>query len=348
MAELSVYDHDPTLYLFTSLTAGSSHIVTATSRIETILRANKVPFTGVDTATDDLARQLYQRRAAGKKLPLLVKEGYVIADLEQVEEWNEYDELVEALDVSEAPTFFPAKPAQPASNNTAAQAAAAIGFSTTAVPSAVAANAKKENAPSVTPEQNLSIRQMGAEAAKIAAAKKAMPTKISTTNPLMTEKMHAPISVMSPTTEESLSALLLSPRAVPLPNSIPVSPVSRSGSASPAKELPGQKSVTPAKVESTGKGVAKKVEPAGKGVPKKAEPAGKGVTKKVEPAGKVVPKKVEPAGKGVPKKVEPASKGVTKKVEPASKGVTKKAEPAGKGAEKTQKQDPKVAKKTGA
>ena len=78
MAELAVYDNDPTLYLFTSLTAGSSHIVTATSRIETILRANKIPFKGVDTATDDLARKLFQRRAQGKKLPLLVKEGYVL------------------------------------------------------------------------------------------------------------------------------------------------------------------------------------------------------------------------------------------------------------------------------
>lgn len=79
MSDLSVYDNDPTLYLFTSLTAGSSHIVTATSRIETILKANKVPFKGIDTATDDLARKLYGRRASGRKLPLLVKEGMVLA-----------------------------------------------------------------------------------------------------------------------------------------------------------------------------------------------------------------------------------------------------------------------------
>jgi hypothetical protein len=78
MAELSVFDNDPTLYLYTSLTAGSSHIVTATSRIETILKAHKIPFKYVDTATDDLARKLFQRRASGKKLPLLVKEGYVL------------------------------------------------------------------------------------------------------------------------------------------------------------------------------------------------------------------------------------------------------------------------------
>lgn len=76
--ELSVYDNDPTIYLFTSLTAGSSHIVTATSRIETILRANKIPFEGVDTATNELAKKLFQRRASGKKLPFIVKQGYVL------------------------------------------------------------------------------------------------------------------------------------------------------------------------------------------------------------------------------------------------------------------------------
>ncbi|OCL09953.1 hypothetical protein AOQ84DRAFT_375361 [Glonium stellatum] len=56
--DLSAFDNDPTLYLYTSLTAGSSHIITATSRIETILKANKIPFVAVDTATDDRARQL--------------------------------------------------------------------------------------------------------------------------------------------------------------------------------------------------------------------------------------------------------------------------------------------------
>jgi hypothetical protein len=78
MAELAVFDKDPNIYLFTSLTAGSSHIVTATSRIETILKANKIPFIGLDTATHELGRKLFQRRASGKKLPLLVKEGYVL------------------------------------------------------------------------------------------------------------------------------------------------------------------------------------------------------------------------------------------------------------------------------
>jgi len=84
---------DPTLYLYTSLTAGSSHIVTATARVETILKANKLPFRVIDVATDDVARKLWGRRAKGKKLPGLVKYGDVVGDLEQIEEWNEFGEL---------------------------------------------------------------------------------------------------------------------------------------------------------------------------------------------------------------------------------------------------------------
>ncbi|KAJ6068280.1 uncharacterized protein N7446_005317 [Penicillium canescens] len=84
---------DPTLYLYTSLTAGSSHIVTATARIETILKANKLPFRAVDVATDDAARKLWGRRSKGKKLPGLVKYGDIVGDLEQIEEWNEFGEL---------------------------------------------------------------------------------------------------------------------------------------------------------------------------------------------------------------------------------------------------------------
>lgn len=69
---------DSTLYLYTSLTAGSSHIVTATARLETILKANKLPFRAIDVATDDAARKLWGRRSKGKKLPGLVKFGTVV------------------------------------------------------------------------------------------------------------------------------------------------------------------------------------------------------------------------------------------------------------------------------
>lgn len=78
------YSTDPALYIYTSLTAGSSHIVTATSRLETILRANRVPFKALDVATDDKARMLWGRRAGKdeggrpRKLPGLVQMGMVL------------------------------------------------------------------------------------------------------------------------------------------------------------------------------------------------------------------------------------------------------------------------------
>ncbi|KEF57686.1 uncharacterized protein A1O9_05604 [Exophiala aquamarina CBS 119918] len=88
---------DDTLYLYTSLTAGSSHIITATSRLETILKANKIPFRAVDVATDEKARMLWGRRSKGRKLPGLVKFGTIVGDIEQIEEWNEYGELKEQI-----------------------------------------------------------------------------------------------------------------------------------------------------------------------------------------------------------------------------------------------------------
>lgn len=72
------YSTDPTLFLYTSLTAGSSHIITATSRLETILKANKIPFRALDCATDEKARMLWGRRSKGRKLPGLVKYGNII------------------------------------------------------------------------------------------------------------------------------------------------------------------------------------------------------------------------------------------------------------------------------
>jgi hypothetical protein len=94
--DLSTLDRDPRLFLYTSLTAGSSHIVTATSRMETILKANRIPFQAIDIATDEKCRRLWQRRGgAKKKLPGLVKEGYIIGvcyhsllTLREQEDWD--------------------------------------------------------------------------------------------------------------------------------------------------------------------------------------------------------------------------------------------------------------------
>lgn len=88
--DLRELEKDPRLFLYTSLTAGSSHIITATSRLETILKANKIPFQAVDCATDEKARKLWQRRAGKKKLPGLVKDGFVIGVCESAREGS-YD-----------------------------------------------------------------------------------------------------------------------------------------------------------------------------------------------------------------------------------------------------------------
>jgi hypothetical protein len=46
--------------------------------VETILKANKLPFRAIDVATDEAARKLWGRRSKGKKLPGLVKYGNIV------------------------------------------------------------------------------------------------------------------------------------------------------------------------------------------------------------------------------------------------------------------------------
>ncbi|KAK4185519.1 hypothetical protein QBC35DRAFT_439218 [Podospora australis] len=113
------YSTDPALYIYTSLTAGSSHIVTATSRLETILRANRVPFKAIDIAVDEKARMLWGRRAGKdangrlRKLPGLVQMGLVLGDLVEIEEWNEYGELKQHVTIYYDEFTIPAKGHEP-------------------------------------------------------------------------------------------------------------------------------------------------------------------------------------------------------------------------------------------
>ncbi|KAI4602713.1 hypothetical protein KJ359_007931 [Pestalotiopsis sp. 9143b] len=112
------YSTDPALYIYTSLTAGSSHIVTATSRLETILKANRVPFKALDIAVDEKARMLWGRRAGKdesgrvRKLPGLVQMGMVLGDLFEIEEWNEYGELKQHVKIYYDEFTIPAKGAK--------------------------------------------------------------------------------------------------------------------------------------------------------------------------------------------------------------------------------------------
>ncbi|KAI0136528.1 hypothetical protein BJ170DRAFT_15389 [Xylariales sp. AK1849] len=161
------YSTDPALYIYTSLTAGSSHIVTATSRLETILRANRVPFKALDIATDEKARMLWGRRAGKdeggrmRKLPALVQMGLVLGDLVEIEDWNEYGELKQHVTIYHDDFTIPPKnqapipnPLRPLQHSKPAASAAAPTSTTTpkAAPAAPPLPGKKENEPKATEE----------------------------------------------------------------------------------------------------------------------------------------------------------------------------------------------------
>ncbi|MCJ1393593.1 hypothetical protein MMC18_006468 [Xylographa bjoerkii] len=172
------YHTDPTLWLYTSLTAGSSHIITATSRLETILRANKVPFKALDVATDEKARMLWGRRAGKRKLPGLVRMGMVVGDLEEVEEWNEYGEIKQNLIFSDAPpttsTPTPSTTNTPSKPPPSMAASSSKPFTTSSTPLAVSAPATTSTETPLT----TAMRQ-----ASLEAAAKAKQSKTQTKAP---------------------------------------------------------------------------------------------------------------------------------------------------------------------
>ncbi|KAK7552738.1 hypothetical protein BKA81DRAFT_156572 [Phyllosticta paracitricarpa] len=172
--DLSKWDSDQTLYLFTSLTAGSSHIITATSRMETILKANRIPFTYIDTATNEEARKLFQRRAAGKKLPLLVKEGYVLGDITEVEELNEFGELPDVI--GPAPTVATSITTAPQNPNFKAPYGNAAPPKEGGSSAASTISASKEKEPSLSAEVQEAMARASSEVASIAASKKSTPS----------------------------------------------------------------------------------------------------------------------------------------------------------------------------
>ncbi|MCJ1379754.1 hypothetical protein MMC17_002857 [Xylographa soralifera] len=159
------YHTDPTLWLYTSLTAGSSHIITATSRLETILKANKVPFKALDVATDEKARMLWGRRAGKRKLPGLVRMGMVVGDLEEVEEWNEYGEIKQNLIFSDAPPA--ASTPTPSTTNTPSKPPPSI-VASSSKPSTATSTPLASSAPAATSTEKpltTAMRQASLEAA---------------------------------------------------------------------------------------------------------------------------------------------------------------------------------------
>lgn len=181
------YSTDPALYLYTSLTSGSSHIVTATSRLETILKANRIPFKALDIATDEKARMLWGRRSGkdesgrARKIPGLVQMGLVIGDLVEIEEWNEYGELKDHITIyHEKETLV--KSAVPTPSSTPSKAPASQENNKpdpiVAAESSKDAETSKSSANVQPSSFTLAMRQAGQEAAQKAkeAKKKATET----------------------------------------------------------------------------------------------------------------------------------------------------------------------------
>lgn len=179
---MATYSDDPILYMYTSLTAGSSHIVTATSRLETILRANRIPFKGLDVATDEKARMLWGRRAGKdesgrpRKLPGLVQMGLVVGDLVEIEDWNEYGELKQHVKIVPIDGFRAAPPAPPVKPSPSTTKQTII--STTASPAGVEPKEAEEGSelPGAQPTAfTAAMKSVGeAAAAKANEAKKAV------------------------------------------------------------------------------------------------------------------------------------------------------------------------------
>lgn len=87
----------PELFLYTSFASGTHHMVSDTNRMAHILTANKVKYMGVDVGTDPKARKIWRWKAKGRQLPAIVREGEVMCDLKQLEDWCEYREVWDRL-----------------------------------------------------------------------------------------------------------------------------------------------------------------------------------------------------------------------------------------------------------
>ncbi|KAI9701986.1 MAG: hypothetical protein M1836_001330 [Candelina mexicana] len=227
------YSTDPTLYLYTSLTAGSSHIITATSRLETILKANKIPYQALDVATDEKARMLWGRRAGKRKLPGLVRLGMIVGDLEEIEEWNEYGELKENIGP------IPGAPSTPSASTTNTPSKPPSQPSAPIVQSTPSTETKPKEVPGGVPTPlNLAMRQAGEEAAQKAKDNKSKPKhpsseaskpdKVSKAEAPNPEEVSEPVEdeVPAPSDKESLGPSVTRSTLSSLDSSKPVPPPS--------------------------------------------------------------------------------------------------------------------------
>lgn len=213
--------------------------MTATSRIETILKNARIPFTYIDTATNESAKKLFQRRARGKKLPLLVKEGFVIADFDEVEEYNEFGELEEVIgDVTTDETSIisaPKKMGLAREGDTHARPATVIANASAPSTPVKEAETKKEN-------QSQQSSVMGQLAQEAATKAKQIAKKVPTPLLPKTNDASTPAKTKSESKEK---ATPLSPSGVSLPASPTIKSPTTTTSIDSAVKSPTSESATP-------------------------------------------------------------------------------------------------------
>ncbi|KAJ8100396.1 hypothetical protein POJ06DRAFT_222513 [Lipomyces tetrasporus] len=96
----SAVDEDSKVYIYTSFTGGGMfgrNIMTATNRLQLILKSNGIAFELVDLATNERAKKLWARSSRGKKLPGVVKGKDIVGNYEEIEDANEFGELQQLI-----------------------------------------------------------------------------------------------------------------------------------------------------------------------------------------------------------------------------------------------------------
>ncbi|WEW58657.1 hypothetical protein PRK78_004125 [Emydomyces testavorans] len=219
---------DSTLYLFTSLTAGSSHIITATSRLETILKANKIGFRAIDVATDDKARSLWSRRSKGRKLPGLVRYGTILAvsipfpqnGEEQVEEWNEYGELKDQLrgdlssatnaDLSPIPssTHTPSKPLPATISSTASATLAPTSTGSSSPHIQIVGTPSRTPSAQSKPDERLSLALRKASEEAVAKVKENTRAKLDVRSPSSMQEAERAVAEKAVASSEEKPAMM--------------------------------------------------------------------------------------------------------------------------------------------
>ncbi|KAL6453997.1 hypothetical protein SBY92_003452 [Candida maltosa Xu316] len=94
--ELRKHLESQPIYIFTSL-AGGMQIMPRTNRLATILQANGIKFEYRDLGTDEPAKKIWKRQAAGKTLPGVVRGDDFIGNWQEIDEANEEYKLRELL-----------------------------------------------------------------------------------------------------------------------------------------------------------------------------------------------------------------------------------------------------------